>query len=374
MGAWTPQGVLMWPFAVKRTRKEQSQPAPCPAVSTAASLRQSIRSPHGKSMLQSAQEERVLIDHYRSIGDKLLRTPSKKSFWARRCVRRLPLQSGSLRRDDYDYRQRLETPEIKERIRRNLEKIKALGSILDFNLRAFEKGGSEPYVSKSILKMALDLGVPCVPGDDSHGVAGVGLHLEKGTEILKQTGFSTDWQFPRGCGTSMKLGGTRELSPTIRSATPADAETIVRIYIDSWNAGFGSLLSQADRTVTPALTERWHYALAQPVPHRWWVAEHMGSIVGFVGIGPSRDPVDARLGELDTIAVDPSHWRTGVGKALMSVALRHLVEDGYDEAIVWTVEGYERGIAFYEATGWSRDGGVRDEGRQIRFRRDLATL
>ena len=172
----------------------------------------------------------------------------------------------------------------------------------------------------------------------------------------------------------MKLGGTRELSPTIRSATSADAETVVRIYIDSWNAGFGALLSQADRTVTPALIERWHHDIAQPAPHRWWVAEHMGSIVGFVGIGPSRDPVDARLGELDTVAVDPSHWRTGIGKALMSVALRHLVADGYDEAIVWTVEGYERGIAFYESTGWSRDGGVRDEGRQIRFRRDLSTL
>ena len=172
----------------------------------------------------------------------------------------------------------------------------------------------------------------------------------------------------------MKPDGTRELPPTIRSATPADAETVVRIYIDSWNAGFGALLSQADRTVTPDLIERWRYDLAQPVPHRWWVAEHMGSIAGFVGIGPSRDPVDARLGELDTIAVDPSHWRIGIGKALMSVASRYLIVDGYDEAIVWTVEGYERGIAFYEAMGWSRDGGVRDEGRQIRFRRDLSTL
>ena len=172
----------------------------------------------------------------------------------------------------------------------------------------------------------------------------------------------------------MKPDGTRELPSTIRLATPADAEIVVRIYIDSWNAGFGALLSQADRTVTPDLIERWRYDLAQPVPHRWWVAERMGSIAGFVGIGSSRDPVDARLGELDTIAVNPSHWRIGIGKALMSVASRYLIVDGYDEAIVWTVEGYERGIAFYEATGWSRDGGVRDEGRQIRFRRDLSPL
>ena len=94
--------------------------------------------------------------------------------------------------------------------------------------------------------------------------------------------------------------------------------------------------------------------------------------MGFAGIGPSRDPVAPRLGEIDTIAVDPCHWRTRVGTALGSVALRYLAADGYGEAIVWTVEGYERGIAFYEAMGWRRDGGTRDDGRQVRFRRDLA--
>ena len=159
---------------------------------------------------------------------------------------------------------------------------------------------------------------------------------------------------------------------TIRPATPADVDEVTRIYIDSWNAGFGELMSQADRTVTPDLVERWSHDLARPAPHRWWVAESMGSIVGVVSIGPSRDPVDPQLGELDTITVDPPHWRTGVGRALISRAFQYLVSDGYNEAIVWTVEGYERGIAFYEAMRWRRDGGVRDEGRQIRFRRNLA--
>ncbi len=172
----------------------------------------------------------------------------------------------------------------------------------------------------------------------------------------------------------MRPNRTRELPPTIRSATAADADIVARIYVDSWNAGFGALLSQSDRTVTPSLAERWRHDLGQAVPHRWWVAERRSSTVGFVGIGPSRDPVDVHLGELDTIAVDPSYWRTGIGKALASVALRYLVVDGYDKAILWSVEGYERGIAFYEAMGWRRDGGVRDEGQQIRFRRDLSTL
>lgn len=157
----------------------------------------------------------------------------------------------------------------------------------------------------------------------------------------------------------------------IRSAAVGDAEVVARIYIDSWNAGFGELLLKPNRTVTPELVERWGQDLVQLVPQRWWVAEQQGSVVGLAGIGPSRDPVDPQLGELDTIAVDPRCWRTGIGRELISVALRYLVSDGYCEAIIWTVAGYERGKAFYEAMGWRLDGGVRDEGRQIRYRRSL---
>jgi GNAT superfamily N-acetyltransferase len=159
--------------------------------------------------------------------------------------------------------------------------------------------------------------------------------------------------------------------PTIRSASVDDAEVVTQIYIDSWNAGFGDLMPH--RIVTPERIERWRKELTQPVPHRWWVAEQKGSIVGFVGIGPSRDPVDPQLGELDTIAVDPRCWRTGIGRALMSVALHYLVADGYHEAILWTLARYERGKAFYEAMGWSLDGGGRDEGRQVRYRHSLVT-
>lgn len=172
----------------------------------------------------------------------------------------------------------------------------------------------------------------------------------------------------------MKQGGSQKLLYAIRPAQPDDAETVARIYNDSWNAGFGELMSQADRTVTAELVGRWKNYLAQPVPHRWWVAEHLGSIIGFAGIGPSRDPVDPELGELYTTAIDPPYWRREIGKSLISLALQHLVSDGYREAVLWTIEGYERGIAFYEAMEWNRDGGVRDNGRQIRFRRDLAHI
>lgn len=154
--------------------------------------------------------------------------------------------------------------------------------------------------------------------------------------------------------------------PAVRSANADDAVDVARIYVDSWNVGFGELMPK--RRVTEELVARWRQDLVTLVPHRWWVAELEGLVVGFVGIGPSRDPIDAELGELDTIAIDPSCWRRGIGRTLMSVALCRLAADGYREAVLWTLAKYERGQRFYEAMGWSVDDGVRDEGRQIRYR------
>ena len=152
----------------------------------------------------------------------------------------------------------------------------------------------------------------------------------------------------------------------IRPATASDAETIAAIYVDSWNAGFEGLMPA--RRLTAELVVRWGRALAMPLPHRWWVAAVDDEIAGFAGIRPSRDPPDPTLGELDTIAMAPPWWRCGIGRALMTTALRHLQSDGYREAVLWTLANYARGGRFYEAMGWQLDGGVRDEGRQIRYR------
>lgn len=157
--------------------------------------------------------------------------------------------------------------------------------------------------------------------------------------------------------------------PAIRPARPTDAPAVARIYIDSWNLGFRGLMPQ--REVTPGLVGRWERELAAPRPRRWWVATVDGAIAGFAGIGPSRDPADPQLGELDTIAVAPALWRRGVGRALMAVALDALRADGYRAAILWTLAGYPAGQRFYEATGWQPDGATRDEGRQIRYRHHL---
>ncbi|WUJ75111.1 GNAT family N-acetyltransferase [Kribbella soli] len=150
---------------------------------------------------------------------------------------------------------------------------------------------------------------------------------------------------------------------TIRSATRADAPRVVQIYVDSWNDGFGDLMPPIE--VSDARIARWTETLADG---NWWVAELDDTIAGLVGIGPSRDPIDPALGELDTIAVDPAHWRQGVGKSLMHKALQAL-EATYPEAILWTLANYPQGQTFYESTGWTLDGNTRDNGHQVSYRR-----
>ena len=88
---------------------------------------------------------------------------------------------------DPEYRVRLERTEIRDRIRRNLERIKELDLILDCNCRSIEKDG-EPYPAQSILLQARELGITVVPGDDSHSVATVGRGIKAGIELFCELG------------------------------------------------------------------------------------------------------------------------------------------------------------------------------------------
>ncbi len=150
---------------------------------------------------------------------------------------------------------------------------------------------------------------------------------------------------------------------TIRSAHESDVEEIARIYIDSWNEGFGHLTHY--RSMTPERVERWRRDLRDPTV-TWSVAEVDGAIVGFTGVGPCRDPTDASLGELQTIAVDPPWWRCGFGRLLMEDALDRL-RTSYSSAVLWTVADYERGHAFYRALGWVPLGRHRAGGTEVAF-------
>ena len=97
---------------------------------------------------------------------------------------------------DPDYQNHLALPTVQDRIKRNLTLMRQHRSILDFNVRALAKGAEEPYCARPILETALEMGVAAVPGDDSHGVATVGMNLDFGMNRLAEMGFNTQWPKP----------------------------------------------------------------------------------------------------------------------------------------------------------------------------------
>jgi histidinol-phosphatase (PHP family) len=99
---------------------------------------------------------------------------------------------------DPDHAQRLRTPEIRNRIERNLQLIRSLDLILDFNVRALQKGGVEPYPTRWIVQAAVEMGIALVPGDDSHGVDTVGRHIDTAIQQLEEQGADTNWRAPVG--------------------------------------------------------------------------------------------------------------------------------------------------------------------------------
>jgi GNAT superfamily N-acetyltransferase len=72
-------------------------------------------------------------------------------------------------------------------------------------------------------------------------------------------------------------------------------------------------------------------------------------VVGFALVGPAQDPAGA--GQLYAINVDPDHWGTGAGRALLAAAQAELVRLGYREAVLWVLPGNACARRFYEVAG-----------------------
>jgi ribosomal protein S18 acetylase RimI-like enzyme len=84
-------------------------------------------------------------------------------------------------------------------------------------------------------------------------------------------------------------------------------------------------------------------------------------VAGFVTFGRSRDEDAVGVGEVYALYVDPNRHRGGVGRMLMAESRRRLVADGFEEAILWVLQGNDRARSFYEREDWRPDGTSRVE-------------
>jgi ribosomal protein S18 acetylase RimI-like enzyme len=166
---------------------------------------------------------------------------------------------------------------------------------------------------------------------------------------------------------------------TIRRATVQDAPALDRLNVRLLRAAYGGQLPD-ERLERPgeraAGRERGLRRDRDRDPVL--VAEEVGRVVGFAVVGPAEDPEGA--GELSTITVDPDHWGTGVGSALLAAAQAELARLGYAEAVLWVLPDNARARRFYEVAGWTTDGVQRTtEVRsvvvpEVRYRRRLQGL
>lgn len=168
---------------------------------------------------------------------------------------------------------------------------------------------------------------------------------------------------------------------SIRQAELTNAGGIAQVHVAAWRSAYRGLVP--DETLDGLSEEdsegRWRERIAQPWGHIW-IAEQEGRVVGYAACGASEDEdVDReRVGEVYVIYVHPEVWRRGVGTALLDEAVGRLREDGFEEAILWVLEGNQQAIGFYEAAGFEADGASKVKRRAdglemavVRFRRSI---
>ena len=147
---------------------------------------------------------------------------------------------------------------------------------------------------------------------------------------------------------------------TVRLAAAGDADAIGRIQVESWRAAYAGLVPD-EALEGFDVTERqrlWREGLSRaPRPgSATFVVEETGAVVGFASVGASRDAEGDAEAELYAIYLHPDSWGRGIGRALLRRAEDSMRASGFRQAILWVLEGNERGERFYRAAGWEQDG------------------
>jgi GNAT superfamily N-acetyltransferase len=171
---------------------------------------------------------------------------------------------------------------------------------------------------------------------------------------------------------------------SIRAATVGDARAIAEIHVAGWRAAYRGQMPDAllDSLSVDERAEKRRLWLEKPASPdvRNWVAEEPQPprrIVGWACTGPARGEESAEAAELWAIYLDPTLWRRGIGRALHDFALQDLRKQGRTVVILWVLDTNMPARRFYEALGWTCDGGEKSASfggtmlKEVRYRRDL---
>jgi ribosomal protein S18 acetylase RimI-like enzyme len=141
----------------------------------------------------------------------------------------------------------------------------------------------------------------------------------------------------------------------VRVASVEDAPGIARVHVDTWRTAYRGILPAdfLNALSYEARTQRWCENLARAGPPQFTLVaeDDDGALVGFAGGGSERDGMPGYDGEIYAVYVLNRHQRLGIGRQLMAVSARHLMDQGFGAAMLWALEANGRARAFYEALG-----------------------
>ncbi|WP_030856407.1 GNAT family N-acetyltransferase [Streptomyces sp. NRRL S-37] len=143
--------------------------------------------------------------------------------------------------------------------------------------------------------------------------------------------------------------------------TVDDCDRVAALRIRGWRHAYRGLVPQPylDGLDIAADAER----------HRARLADGDGSVVnlvaetdggelaGWAAFGPYRDG-DVRTGdaELYALYLSPEHIGRGMGRTLLTEAVRRCAAAGHERMYLWVLKGNTRARRFYERAGFGADG------------------
>lgn len=138
----------------------------------------------------------------------------------------------------------------------------------------------------------------------------------------------------------------------IEAMKPEDMDGKAYVHWKCWQETYAGLIDPG------YLKGQITLAFCQDIARKWpdsiLVAKLDGTVVGFVGYGPCRDPALSHMGEIYSIYVLRACQKQKIGYALMNAAFERL--HTFSDIAVWVLQGNEPAIRFYERYGFAFDG------------------
>jgi L-amino acid N-acyltransferase YncA len=138
---------------------------------------------------------------------------------------------------------------------------------------------------------------------------------------------------------------------TLRPARVEDAAAIARVHIRSWREAFSPML-RAEQIAAKDLDEAsqtsiWTKRLKEEEGKtRFTFVAEEESLLGFITGCESRDSFEGYDAELHQIYILAEAQRRGLGRELVKVLAKKLLEQGYQSMLVWVMT-QNPAVAFY---------------------------